>query len=236
MSSGNGLISKSSLQYCSINICFKYLVLINPFTCMPYSHLWQRHYLLSDSSFSLTFFFFQTWCWVIFLYTIISQSDALLYFNACYNSEDKEICRNGKFSNLQEVFSSKISLFFIIHAIIFSNKSGTMDFIFRDLHPFSGTDPPSLFFIIHAIIFSNKSGTMDFIFRDLLQWIVTRYLDLSHAIRATTHYCKEVNIRFPRLLQVNMLPNLPDYRSTQHKTQKIHLPILIEIRHKGRKC
>ena len=32
-----------------------------------------------------------------------------------------------------------------IHAIIFSDKSGTMDFIFRDLRPFSGTDPPFFF-------------------------------------------------------------------------------------------
>ena len=41
---------------------------------------------------------------------------------------------------------------YIIHAIIFSDKSGTMGFIFRDLHPFSGTDhpprPPNFFFSI----------------------------------------------------------------------------------------
>ena len=38
-----------------------------------------------------------------------------------------------------------------IHAIIFPDKSGTMDFIFRDLHAFSGTDnPPPFFFQLWA--------------------------------------------------------------------------------------
>ena len=44
--------------------------------------------------------------------------------------------------------NSIISFFHnVIHAIIFSDKSGTTDYIFGDLRPFSGTDPPPpLFF------------------------------------------------------------------------------------------
>ena len=42
---------------------------------------------------------------------------------------------------------------FNIHAIIFSDKSRTMDFIFRDLRPFSGTDPPTPdFFFCHRTV------------------------------------------------------------------------------------
>ena len=41
----------------------------------------------------------------------------------------------------------------------------------------------------------------------LLEGIVTRYLDLSHAFWATSRYFNQISIRFPQLLQVNMLPN-----------------------------
>ena len=45
--------------------------------------------------------------------------------------------------------NSIISFFhYVINAIIFSDKSATMDFIFRDLRPFSGTDPPIFLFPI----------------------------------------------------------------------------------------
>ena len=48
--------------------------------------------------------------------------------------------------------NSIISFFHnVIHAIIFSDKSGTTDFIFGDLRPFSGTDPPHPYFFFSII-------------------------------------------------------------------------------------
>ena len=48
-------------------------------------------------------------------------------------------------------------LHYIIHAIIFSDKSGTIDFVFRDLTPFSGTDPkspPPIFSVVGWSLYS----------------------------------------------------------------------------------
>ena len=47
-----------------------------------------------------------------------------------------------------------------IHVIIFSDKSGTMDLIFRDLRAFSGTSPPHPNFFFSIIGRSLYSGML----------------------------------------------------------------------------
>ena len=55
--------------------------------------------------------------------------------------------KSGKLFHLCNLLSvRRVTSQKIIHAIIFSDKSGTMDFIFWDLHPFLQDRPPPFFF------------------------------------------------------------------------------------------
>ena len=75
----------------------------------------------------------------------------------CFNNpEERQLSQTspGFYLPAVQVFrkdgGKRSNFSFSIHAIIFSDKSGSMDFIFWDLHPFCGTDPPLSLSLSHT--------------------------------------------------------------------------------------